>query len=158
YGDRVPLELFAHYDRVVVDPGHMATPPTGTRASAFAYVSLGEVDGARPWAKDVPAKLLRGKNATFSSDVVDASSPERKTFVLDRVVEPLYAAGYRGLFFDTLDSYQKLSLTPPQAAAYVRGLAAIVQALKQRHADVKIVLNRGFELLPTVAASVDGVA
>jgi hypothetical protein len=135
----------------------MPSPPAGTRATAFAYVSLGEVNPSRPWAKDVPAKLLLAKNAAFASDIVDVSSPEWKTFVLDRVIEPIYAAGYRGFFFDTLDSYQKLTLSPPQAAAHVRGLAAIVQGLEQRHADVKIVLNRGFELLPTVASSVDGI-
>lgn len=157
YGDHVPNELFAHYDRVVVDPGNMPAPPVGTRAVAYAYVSLGEVNPSRPWAKDVPAKLAIGKNAAFGSDIVDVSSPEWTRFILDKVIEPSYQAGYRGFFFDTLDSYQKLSLTPEKAAAHVRGLSAIVQGLKQRHADVKIVLNRGFEMLPGISGLVDGV-
>jgi hypothetical protein len=157
YGDHVPLELFAHYDRVVVDPDHMATPPTGTRAVALAYVSLGEVNPSRAWAKDVPAKLLAGKNTAFNSDVIDVSSPDWNRFVFERVLEPIYKAGYRGFFFDTLDSYQKLSPSPAQAAAHVRGLAAIIQTLKQRRPDVKVVLNRGFELLPALGTTVDGV-
>ena len=157
YGDHVPLELFAHYDRVVVDPGNMPSPPAGTRAVAFAYVSLGEVNPSRPWAREVPPKLVAGKNAAFGSDIIDVSNPEWQRFVLERVIEPAYRAGYRGFFFDTLDSYQKLSPSPERAAAHVRELAAIVTTLKQRHADAKIVLNRGFELLPTVAAVVDGV-
>ena len=123
YGDHVPQELFAHYDRVVVDPGNMPSPPAGTRATAYAYVSLGEVNPSRPWAREVPAKLVAGKNAAFGSDVIDVSNPEWGRFVIERVIEPAYQAGYRGFFFDTLDSYQKLAPSPDKAAAHVRGLA-----------------------------------
>ena len=89
YGDHVPLELFAHYDRVVVDPGNMPSPPAGTRAVAFAYVSLGEVNPSRPWAREVPPKLVAGKNAAFGSDIIDVSNPEWQRFVLERVIEPV---------------------------------------------------------------------
>lgn len=157
YGPAVPRELFDHYDRVVVDPDHVPSPPRGAGARAFAYVSLGEVHPSRPWRTALPERLVLGRDAAFGSEIVDTSSSAWAAFVLDRVVSPLYAQGYRGFFFDTLDSYRKLSPTPAQVAAHVAGLRAIVRAVKRRHPDARILLNRGFELLPAVAGSVDGV-
>jgi polysaccharide biosynthesis protein PelA len=151
YGRSVPSELFAQYDRVVVDPDAMAGPPAGSHALAVAYVSLGEVSPSRTWAKDVPPKLVRAQNTAFGSDIIDVSSPEWARFVETRVLEPLWRAGWRAFFFDTLDSWQRL----PRGPDYVRGLAQIIQGLKQRHPEAKVLLNRGFELLPLV--TVDGL-
>lgn len=155
YGKDVPRELLAHYDRVVVEPDHFAKIPESPRAELFAYVSLGEVNRTRPWYASIPKNLFLGKNAQWGSDVVDTKNPAWQAFVLDRVIEPLWAKGYRGFFFDTLDSYKNFAKTPAEEQPHARQLGAIVTTLKKRHPDAKVVLNRGFDVLPH-SSGVDG--
>ncbi|WP_394836733.1 endo alpha-1,4 polygalactosaminidase [Pendulispora rubella] len=158
YAANVPPELLNHYDRVVVEPEYAtALPPrAASRAELFAYVSLGEVHPTRAYSKQVPTAWVLGKNGEYGADIIDAARPEWRPFVLDRILEPLYQKGYRGFFFDTLESYKRFA----PASAWPRhasSLASIVTGFAQRHPDAKILLNRGFEFLPQVATSVAGV-
>lgn len=155
YGKDVPPELFAHYDRVVVEADHFASVPRSSRAEVFAYVSVGEVHSSRAWYKDVPKRLILGRNAAWGSDVVDTRSVEWGAFLLDRVIEPLWARGYRGFFLDTLDSYERFVASSSDRDAHARRIGAMIATLEQRHPDVKVVLNRGFDVLPHVPR-VDG--
>lgn len=159
YAARVPPELLAHFDRVVVEGDHFANVSAlkSTRAQPIAYVSVGEVGAARAWRKDVPAALVLGRNAAWNSDIVDTRSTAWRDFLLDRVVEPLWNKGFRGFFLDTLDSHRRVAKDAADIAAHVRGIADIVATLKRRHPDAKILLNRGFDLLPAVGASIDGL-
>lgn len=158
YGPLVPRELVERYDRVVVEADHAVLPkPIAQRAELFAYVSLGEVHPSRAFRGDLPEGVVLGRNGAWGSEIVDAASAAYRGFALDRVIEPLWVKGYRGFFFDTLDSYQLVVKETSSRAAQVDGLARIVEALKARHPDAKILLNRGFELLPRVARHVDGV-
>ncbi|MBX3219293.1 MAG: endo alpha-1,4 polygalactosaminidase [Labilithrix sp.] len=156
YGKDVPSELFAHYDRVVVEPDHVRSVPSSPRAEVFAYVSVGEVHPSRAWHKDVPKRLFLGRNDAWGSDVVDTRSREWATFLLDRVVEPLWARGYRGFFLDTLDSYERHTASAADRAEHARAIARIIVALQERHPSVKVVLNRGFDVLAH-APRVDGL-
>ncbi|WP_394847067.1 endo alpha-1,4 polygalactosaminidase [Pendulispora brunnea] len=158
YAANVPPELLNHYDRVVVEPEYAtALPPrAASRAELFAYVSLGEVHPTRAYSKQVPTAWVLGKNGEYGADIIDAARPEWRPFVLDRILEPLYQKGYRGFFFDTLESYKRFA--PPSTwPRHTASLAAIVTGFAQRHPDAKILLNRGFEFLPQVATSVAGV-
>ena len=158
YAPNAPPELLNHYDRLVVEPDSVGSlaPRAPQRAELFAYVSLGEVHPTRAYRRDVPQAWVLGKNGEYGADIIDTSRPEWRLFVLDRILEPLYQKGFRGFFFDTLDSYKR---TAPPAAwnLHAAGLSAIVRGFAQRHPDVKILLNRGFELLPQTAPVVAGV-
>ena len=156
YGKDLPLELLAHYDRVVVEADHFAVIPRSSRAELFAYVSVGEAHPTRSWHKAIPKRLVLGRNGTWGSDVVDTSGAEWSTFLLERVVEPLWTRGYRGFFLDTLDSYERFVPDAGARARHARQIGAFVASLKQRHPDAKVLLNRGFEVLP-YAPRVDGV-
>ncbi|MDF2694044.1 MAG: Extracellular Matrix protein PelA, partial [Labilithrix sp.] len=155
YGKDVPPELFAHYDRVVVEADHFASVPASSRAEVFAYVSVGEVHPTRSWHKDIPNGLVLGRNGAWGSDVIDTRSTAWQTFLLDRVIEPLWKRGYRAFFLDTLDSYERFVASPGDRMAHARQIGLIIGALKQRHADAKVVLNRGFDVLPH-APKLDG--
>ncbi len=126
------------------------------RAELFAYVSLGEVHPSRAYHRDVPLAWILGRNGEYGADVIDVSRADWRAFALDRILEPLYQKGYRGFFLDTLESYKQFA---PQNRwdADVAGLAFIVRGFSQRHPDAKILLNRGFELLPQVWSNVAGV-
>ena len=156
YGKDVPAELFAHYDRVVVEPDHFASVPRSPRAEVFAYVSVGEVHPTRAWHKDIPKRLLVGRNGAWGSDVVDTRSAEWQSFVVDRVIEPLWTRGFRGFFLDTLDSYERFADGPKDRDAHARRIGALISAIKHRYPNAKVVFNRGFDILP-YASTPDGL-
>lgn len=147
YGSAIPPELLEHYQRVVVEADNLATVPAG-KAALFAYVSVGEVNRSRPYYREVPRHLLIGKSDGFDSDIVDTSRPEWSEFVLSRIVEPLYGRGFRGVFLDTLDSFERVPRAKSNADLHWRQLADLIDQIKKRHPDVAILQNRGFPLLP----------
>jgi hypothetical protein len=156
YGKDLSPELLEQYDRVVVDPDQPEPLPQSTRAKLFAYVSLGEVNPSRAFRKDVQNAWILGKNEAWGSAIVDTRSEAWRDFVLTRVIDPAYQRGFRGFFFDTLDSFTLVTSAPDEVEAHLRGLASIIIAIERRHPDVKILLNRGFDLLPLVGG-VDGL-
>jgi hypothetical protein len=157
YGPHVPNELLSHFDRIVVEADDLAGPPSGSRAKPFAYVSVGEIHPTRAWRKEVPAGLILGHNARWGSDIVDTRSPAWRDFLLERVIEPLYAQGYRGVFLDTLDSHRLVARGVEDLRAHAAGIAAIVRAMRARHPDLQVLLNRGFDVLPLLDRPPDGL-
>lgn len=160
YGAELPEELLDHYDLVVVDPDFHPKLPSlaaGRRARPVAYVSIEEVGPGRSWARELPDGWLLGRNEAWGSHVVDVRQPGWREFMLARVLEPLWAAGYRAFFFDTLDSHVLALSDQAGREACGQAVAAFIAAAVQRFPGAHIVLNRGFELLPAVGHLVHGV-
>lgn len=176
YGPKPPRELLHHYDRLVVDPDHVPSPEAfvapialgasaaspravkpAPRAQLFAYVSIGEVHPSRPWRKEVPPKLVLGKNGAWGSEFVDVGNPAWAALLLDKVFEPLWKAGYRGFFLDTLDSHLVVAKDEPARVRARAGIAALIAEVKKRHPDARLLANRGFELLDAIAPHLEGL-
>lgn len=159
YASNPPINELKAFDVVVVDPDSGLTPKTyGTGPSSlFAYVSVGEAEPDRSYTKQMNRKWFIGENKGWNSKVIDVSNPDWRTFFLNNVIEPLWKAGYRGFFLDTLDSYQ-LSTDKSKLAVMESGLAETIRAIKTRHPEVRLILNRGFEIFPAVKDSVFAVA
>ena len=160
YGEQVPVEQLSHFGAVVVEPDSGFVPPAQDASCQdwYAYVSVGEVTHDRSYARDVPKKWLIGHNATWASTVVDQAAPGWPAFFVERVIAPLWARGFRGFFLDTLDSYQLAAKTDTARAKQQAGLVAVIRAVKARYPDAKLILNRGFEILPQVHDEVAAVA
>ena len=152
YGSNPPWDELHAFDVVVVEPLHVPDPkPFANRRTAlFAYVSLGEVDSDRPYAADIPAAWQLGKNAAWGSIVLDQAQREWPDFFVDRVIKPLWDAGYRDFFLDTLDSYQIYAQTTEERTRQEAGLVAAIRAVKRRYPQSRLIFNRGFEILPQV--------
>lgn len=158
YGKAPPLEALSVYDIIVVDPDHVPDPGVlqRQRSTLFAYVSLGEVHPGRAYAKIIPAAWQRGENPAWKSTLIDVSQPGYAAFFADRVIAPLWRKGYRGFFLDTLDSYQ---LIPGgDAKAMQRGLIDAIRTLHRQFPGIRLIANRGFELLPEIADHFEMVA
>lgn len=149
YGANPPWDELQAFDLVVVDPGHVPDPaaPKLPKTKLAAYVSVGEVHPDRPYAKEIPAAWLLGENRDWGSRVVNQAAPEWPKFYSDKVIDPLWNAGYRAFFLDTLDSYQLFAKTPEQRAAQEAGMIALINEIKRRHPDAQLIYNRGFEIL-----------
>jgi uncharacterized protein (TIGR01370 family) len=160
YGASPPWELLRSFDTVVVDPGHVPAPRTVQAAPAqlVAYVAVGEVQPSRPYAADIPSTWLRGENKDWGSRLIDQSQPAWPAFFSDKVIRPLWDAGYRGFFFDTLDSYHLFAKTPQERAAQEAGMVALVREVKKRYPQAQLIFNRGFEILEQTHPLVSMVA
>lgn len=156
YGHSTPLTDFRAFDMLVVEPDHEKTPPRLPGTDLYAYVSVAEVQASRPYYADIPAQWKLARNGHWKSDVIDQTPPEWADFFARRVIAPLWERGYRGFFLDTLDSYRLA--TSFDEKAQQRGLVRVIETLHQRFPGIKLVLNRGFEIVPQVRDKIQMVA
>lgn len=157
YGAHPPFKALQAFNVAVVDPGHVAYPRQhashvkGQRHELFAYVALGEVHPTRAYYSQLPKNCLAGHNEAWGSRVINQACPEWQDFFLDTIIEPLWEKGWRSFFLDTLDSYQLFAKTEVARAQQTQAMVAILREFKNRYPDAKLMLNRGFELLPEIA-------
>lgn len=155
YGKPVPVVELSRFDWVVVEPEHLGARGLEELHHAgvqvFAYVSLGEA------ARDtVEPGWILGRNAPWGSAIVDPRSAGWRAQLLARV-DALWVRGFRGLFLDTLDSYAMV-LRGDAGHSAAAAMAGLIRDINDRHPDVKLLFNRGFELLGEVGDSAAGVA
>ncbi len=152
YAANPPLDELKAFDIVVVDPDHSGISPREyqtAHSQLFAYVSAGEADPNRSSFKKIDPAWLIADNSGWGTRVVDLSNPAWRDYFLDQVVEPLWVAGYRGFFLDTLDSYQ-LVKDKERIPRLVEGLITVIRGIKARHPEARLIMNRGFEILEQV--------
>lgn len=162
YGNELPVELLSQFDWIVVEAANV--DPTEQRlleqhsGQPFAYVSIGELDAWRGAITSLPSDALVARNDAWDSQVADLTHPAWRSFLIEEYIRPLWNAGYRGIFLDTLDSYR---LFAPDGAAAERQQAALIEIIieiRQQFPGIKLLLNRGFEVLDRVHDEIVGVA
>lgn len=160
YASTPPLDELKAFDIVVVDPDAVAVSPVSYRTSdseLFSYVSVGEADPSRKNFAAFDRKWFIGDNAAWKTKVIDVSNPDWRQFFLDRIIEPLWQAGYRGFFLDTMDSYQ-IAASKKVHPAMEEGLVELLKGIKKRHPEARLILNRGFEIIPRARDTIFAVA
>jgi hypothetical protein len=160
YGAAPPIDELRVFDLVVLEPEHVPDPrrlPSGT-TEWFAYASVGEIEPRRAYAREVPAAWLRGENPAWKTRLVDHSASGWPQFFAERVIAPLWQQGWRGFFLDTLDSHRRFAATPAAQRAQEDALVAMVEQLHQRFPGIRLIFNRGFEILPRLRGKVHAVA
>ena len=164
YGINPPLRDLQAFDIAVVEPDFVNNPRAYARNAAdgshelFAYVSLGEVQPSRAYYARLPAGSLRTDNPAWGSKVIDQNAAGWREFFLTQMIAPLWQQGWRGFFIDTLDSYQLFCTTDAERAVQVQALVGTLREFKRRYPEARLMLNRGFELLPELAPLIDSVA
>jgi uncharacterized protein (TIGR01370 family) len=162
YADKPPVELLSKFERVIVEADNIKPDELAEiskqGSNVFAYASIGEVSSTRSWYSKVKKEWMLGKNVAWDSDVMDLSNPEWQEFLLSEVINPLWAKGYRGLFLDTLDSFKLFALTAEKQAIQTAALKSFLSKVKQRYPEIKLIANRGFEIIPHIAKQLDAVA
>lgn len=156
YAPNPPLSELAQFRHVVLQASTVSrddiTFLRDNGSLSYAYLSLGEYLPTTPGDR-APAPIL-GANTDWGSLVVDLRSPEWHRYILDKAIPERIAKGFDGLFLDTLDSYQLLG---DHTALQQAGLASLIRAIAQRYPDLKLLFNRGFEILPELSSLADGV-
>lgn len=158
YGHNAPLEDLKVFDIAVVDADH-GHDPIAQRAKGselYAYTSVAEVQTTRGYFKDIPVAWQMARNGHWNSVVIDQTPPQWPAFFADRVVGPLWQRGYRGFFLDTMDSYRLASQF--DEAAQQEGLVKVIQTLHERFPGIRLIMNRGFDIVPRVKGQIEMVA
>ena len=156
YGAQPPWRELAAFDWVVLEPAHHGDLGERRRAAPhtrfFAYVSVGEVHRQHRHHDQIPPDWRIGANRAWNSAVIDQRVADWPRWFVEHIARPQWERGYRGFFLDTLDAYHLVAKTPEERAAHEAGLVRVVQALRAAFPEAKLILNRGFEILPQVAA------
>lgn len=161
YGNDVPVRMLDQFDWAVVEADHLEDGQLdkleqyGTQA--FAYVSLGEAEHWRAGA-DIPSDALKARNENWNSQAADLTRKEWGDYIVDQRIRPLWQAGYRALFLDTLDSYRLFASDDASVSAQQEALVALIRRIRNEFPGIKLLLNRGFEILPQVQGDIVGVA
>lgn len=152
YGTPVPVLDLSKFDRVVVEAENVKDLAglRVTGAEVFAYVSVGEAEAWRASSRELPQTLFIGANPGWQSRIADLTLPGWRNYLIEQRMAQLWAAGYRGFFLDTLDSYQIAVKDPDEQGVQSRALVEMIRAMHQRFPGVKLLFNRGFSVLPEI--------
>jgi uncharacterized protein (TIGR01370 family) len=160
YDDALPASAFKGMDLVIFDRRyHPKFESLKGKAHVLAYVSAGEVYDDVPERKILAkSKVLLGQNPRWKSHAVDLTSPEWREMVLD-YVDDAVKRGFDGVMLDTLDSPLHWAETkaPERLDTMREAAASLVAGIRLRHPKVKIMVNRGFTVLPAIAPDIDYV-
>jgi peptidoglycan/xylan/chitin deacetylase (PgdA/CDA1 family) len=158
YGNTLSAGEFRAFDIVVVDPDHGHDPRRDNRpySQLYAYAAVAEAHPERAYFRNIPEAWKIARNADWGSVVIDQSPADWPAFFADQVIGPLWAKGYRGFFLDTLDSYRLAAQFDEKAQQ--AGLIKVIETLHQRFPGIKLILNRGFEIVPSVRDKIQMVA
>lgn len=152
YGQPAPTKLLAHFKQIVVEPENINDLDNlrSNGAKVFAYLSIGEVNLTRSWYSDIPKNWFIGSNNEWGSSIVDLTQEGWHDYLIHQHMAQLWKKGYRGFFLDTLDSYQMVAAESDDRLAQEKALIRLIKRIHQHFPGVKLIFNRGFEILPEV--------
>jgi polysaccharide biosynthesis protein PelA len=126
----------------------------------LGYISLGEVERFRPWYRAVEAEgILLDRNPHWpESRYVDVRDRRWTRRVLEDLVPQILLRGFHGIFLDTLDNPADLERREPERfKGMTAASAALVKALRRHFPRAPIMMNRAYEILPTVEGDITSV-
>ncbi len=151
YGTRPPIDALRHYDEVVVQPNQLRPEETAALLASgpliFAYVSVGEVARNSVDMPRIDQRWVVGTNTAWNSLVMDLAGTGWREFLIREHFAPLWQQGYRAFFLDTMDSYLLVAKTGAPRQQQEDGMVALMAEVKRRFPGVRLIFNRGFELL-----------
>ncbi|MGF1692261.1 endo alpha-1,4 polygalactosaminidase [Photobacterium kagoshimensis] len=159
YNDVDSVRELINYDRVVVNANLITDKQIQTLHTAgslvFAYLSVGEYDG-----KILPHTLANAsptRNENWQSHAMTLSSSAWQKHLLTEA-KKMTDRGFDGLFLDTLDSYYLFADSKQEQTAQQQALTQIIDSFHQLPTQPKLILNRGFEVIPQIEAPIYAVA
>ncbi len=160
YGATTDPVLARRCALLVLEPHHARpiAPLRGPGSTLLGYVSFGEVERSRPYfAALEKAGALRAANPNWpDARLADLRHPAWRAAVLDRLVPAILALGYDGIFIDTMDNAEAMERQDPVAnKGMVAAGVSLIAAVRARFPRIRIMLNRGYALLPDIAPKID---
>ncbi len=160
YRDALPSTAFEDYDIIVFDRD---THPsvrnlTAKGKTVLGYLSAGEAEQYRADFAQVQAThALMEENPNWPGHyVVDVRNPEWTRYLIEDVIPVILQRGFHGIFVDTLDSVEDLEVQNPEKyKGMIDASARMIKAIRHHYPTIKIMINRGFRVMPQIAQDVD---
>lgn len=152
--------LARQFDLLVLEPHHARAiaPLRAPGATLLGYISLGEVERGRPYVDALAtAGALSAANPNWpDARLVDLRRREWTDLVLDRLIPDILRLGYDGIFIDTMDNAEALEREDPVGnAGMVAAGVTLLRAIRARFPAIRIMLNRGYAVVPGAAGAFD---
>lgn len=160
YGSSLPSRAFVPYELVVLDnENHTLVPPLVDKGkTVLAYLSLGEIEQYRSWFSSVKAEgLLLSENKNWpGSFLIDLRDVRWTSRVIENLIPAMLRRGFHGVFLDTLDNAAALERQNPKKYKGMTDAAVkLVLTIRRHYPEIKIMMNRGYEILPHVGQAID---
>lgn len=159
YSDKVSAKSLKDYDLLVLDSRHHPSLQelSETGKILLGYVSLGEVEKTSPFHGVLKKEnALLQQNANWKSYGVDIRKPIWQKAVIEVLVPGLLRDGFDGIFIDTLDTPLDLERREPKKYAGTEdAVVNLIKAIRMHFPNIKIMVNRGYEVLPRIAPYID---
>lgn len=162
YHNQLRPEAFDPYSLVVLDSTEHPPvwPMRAAGKSVLGYISLGEVADYRHWYSAVAKEglLLRENPFWPGSHWVDLRDPRWTKRVVSELIPAILRQGFSGIFLDTLDNAAALEqMDPVTYAGMEQAAIQLVRTIRRHYPEIKIMLNRGYTLLPHLGDVIDSV-
>lgn len=160
YSDQPAASDLASYDLVVLDAvRHPPLAPIRARQrTVLAYLSLTEMGNAHAAFGDLEAAgvVLDAHPGWSGTHYLDFRRPEWERLVLERLVPDALAAGFTGIFLDTLDDAAFLEAKDPATYAGMQTAAVrLVRSIRRTYPGAVLMVNRGYAVMPEIADAID---
>ena len=160
YTDKASISEFEPFDLLVLDSDyHPALNRLVNRNKIlYGYISLGEVEHERFYFDAIKSEgILLDENKNWpGSYFVDVRDPKWPKRVIEEIIPHILQKPFDGLFFDTLDNFAYLeSKDPVKYKGMLEACINLVKAIRRHYPDIKIMMNRAYEMLPKVSNIID---
>ncbi len=160
YDKGVPSTSFMPYDLIVFDSDHHPDirPLKEQGKTVLGYISLGEVEDYRFFFKRMKERgLVLHPNKNWPGTYfVDIRNPAWTKAVVEDLIPKILSQGFAGIFIDTLDSPIELErINPKKYNGMKEASKEIIRAIRYQYPQIKIMLNRAYQLVPEVGSDID---
>lgn len=154
YNETFPKEACSDFDMAIVDA--TTSIPDKNETEFYVYIGMGELNHQLPGYHKMKNKnQLLGENSNWpGSYAIDWSQNKYEEFLLNKLI-PEYQNKYAGIFLDTIDSAFYFN-SDNHSNEIRKNLISCIKKIKTQAPELKIILNRGFELFPEIAPYIDG--
>jgi uncharacterized protein (TIGR01370 family) len=162
YGDTQPDHEFTMYDVIVFDRENH--PPlqklTAKNKIILGYISGGELDEDVSNYNELKDNfILIHENKNWEgAHVVDIRDPKWTAYIIQDLIPDILRKGFNGIFIDTFDSVEHLEQKDPNKYSGMKSAASnMIKTIRMHYPNIKIMVNRGYEILPNIARDIDYV-
>ncbi|MDX1635062.1 MAG: endo alpha-1,4 polygalactosaminidase [Marinobacter sp.] len=162
YGSAAPIGTLMVYDWLVLQQDQVSDSRLDLLNEAgvtpISYISIGEMARSHRDFSQLQPEWLIGSNTAWDSRVLDLRQEAVRRFILERLVSPAMARGFRGVFLDTMDSFMLTEAGKRQPDAFASAQHELLSSIRAQFPQARILLNRGFHLPEASQGLADALA
>ncbi len=159
YGTEKTPDDFKSYDLIVFDKDYHINFKTLSNAgkTVLGYLSLCEITKTDSYYDEIKNKnLFLSKNEVWKSDKIDIRKKEWVKYIIDEAIPKILHNNFDGIMIDTIDTAIALENSDPVKYKGMKQQAInLIKAIRYNFPQIKIMINRGYELHSKIIDDVD---